>query len=118
MVENFSKDVDEKFCSECGAVIKVKAGIFPRCGVRQSQPSFVSSLVAIAPNGKSKLAAAPFALFLGSLGVHKFHLGRIGGGVLYLLFCWTFIPAILGTIEGIILLVMSEADFNRKYGNV
>lgn len=118
MTEVFSKGADEKFCSECSAVIKAKAEICPKCGVRQFPPPFVSSLAAIAPNGKSKLAAALFALFLGCLGIHKFYLGRIGWGIVYLLFCWTFIPAILGIIEGIILLVMSEADFNRKYGNV
>ncbi len=118
MAEVFSKGADEKFCSECSAVIKAKAEICPKCGVRQFPPPFVSSLAAIAPNGKSKLAAALFALLLGCLGIHKFYLGRIGWGIVYLLFCWTFIPAILGIIEGIILLVMSEADFNRKYGNV
>ena len=40
-----------------------------------------------------------FALFLGSFGVHKFWLGEIVYGVLYLIFCWTFIPAIIALIE-------------------
>lgn len=57
-------------------------------------------------------------MFLGSIGIHKFYLGRVGWGIVYLLFCWTFIPAIIGFIEGIVLLVMSENDFNKKYGNV
>ena len=35
------------------------------------------------------------ALFGGSLGIHKFWLGEIVYGVLYLLFCWTLIPAII-----------------------
>lgn len=30
------KAADEKFCQECGAVIKSKAEICPKCGVRQS----------------------------------------------------------------------------------
>lgn len=29
---------DEKFCAECGAVIKAKAEICPKCGVRQALP--------------------------------------------------------------------------------
>lgn len=70
----------------------------------------------MAPNGKSKLAAALFALLLGGLGVHKFYLGSVGWGLVYLLFCWTFIPAFVGFIEGILLLVMSESEFNQKYG--
>jgi TM2 domain-containing membrane protein YozV len=45
-----------------------------------------------------------FAIFLGAIGVHKFYAGRIGLGILYLLFCWTFIPALVGFIEGILAL--------------
>ena len=39
------------------------------------------------------------ALFLGGFGIHKFWLNEIVPGVLYLLFCWTFIPAIIALIE-------------------
>ncbi len=39
------------------------------------------------------------ALFLGCFGMHHFYLRRIGLGILYLVFCWTGIPAILGFIE-------------------
>ena len=111
-----TKGPDEKFCSECGAVIKAKAEICPKCGVRQMAAP--NPLTSVAPNGKSKLAAALFAIFLGGLGIHKFYLGKVGQGILYLIFCWTFIPAIVGFIEGILFLVMSDQDFNRKYGNV
>ena len=68
------------------------------------------------PSGKSKLAAALFAILLGGLGVHKFYLGRIGWGVVYIVFFWTFIPTILGFIEGIIYLTMSDEAFATKYG--
>ena len=115
MTEAVQKAADEKFCYDCGAIINARAEICPKCGVRQSAPP--SSLAAVAPNGKSKLAAALFALFLGGIGIHKFYLGRVGWGVVYLLFCWTFIPALVGFIEGILLLVMSDSDFNTKYGN-
>lgn len=116
MTQSRQKSADEKFCSDCGEVIKLRAEICPHCGVRQMAPP--SDLTTTAPNGKSKLAAALFALFLGGLGVHKFYLGRIGQGVVYLIFFWTFIPAIIGFIEGIVLLVMNDADFNAKYSGV
>jgi TM2 domain-containing membrane protein YozV len=64
---------------------------------------------------KSKGTAAVLAFFLGGFGGHKFYLGQSGMGVLYLLFFWTFIPAIVAFIEFIMLLVMSEEDFNKKY---
>ena len=39
MNEIRTKGLDEKFCSECGEIIKLAAEICPKCGVRQkSQP--------------------------------------------------------------------------------
>jgi TM2 domain-containing membrane protein YozV/ribosomal protein L40E len=118
MTEGLQKATDEKFCSECGAIIKAKAEICPKCGVRQLAAPLLSGLNSVAPNGKSKLAAALFALFLGGLGIHKFYLGQVWQGVLYLVFCWTFVPAVIGIIEGIVLLVMTEQNFNAKYGTI
>ncbi|ADR19753.1 TM2 domain-containing protein [Calditerrivibrio nitroreducens] len=111
-----TKLADEKFCSECGEIIKLKAEICPKCGVRQIPPP--NPLSSTAPNGKNKIIAALFAFFLGGLGVHKFYLGQVGRGILYLLFCWTFIPSIVAFIEFIILLTMSDETFNKKYGAV
>ena len=110
------KNVDEKFCSDCGSVIKIKAEICPKCGVRQMAAPSSIDLAATAPNGKSKLAAALFALFLGGIGIHKFYLGQVGWGIAYLLFCWTFIPAIVAFVEAILLFVMSNEKFNQKFG--
>lgn len=65
---------------------------------------------------KSKLAAALLAIFLGDFGAHKFYLGKPGIGLIYLLFFWTGIPAVIGVIEGILYLLSSEEDFQRKHG--
>jgi TM2 domain-containing membrane protein YozV len=64
---------------------------------------------------RNKTTAAILAFFLGGIGIHKFYLGESGLGVLYLLTAWTFIPAIVALIEGIIYLAMSDIDFDRKY---
>ena len=64
---------------------------------------------------KNKYVAGILAILLGDLGIHKFYLGRIGSGILYLLFCWTGIPAIIGLIEGIIYLCTDDDTFQVKY---
>ena len=54
-----------------------------------------------------------FAIFLGSFGVHKFYSKKILAGVLYAVFSFTGIPAILGFIEGIIgILKKADSDGN------
>jgi TM2 domain-containing membrane protein YozV len=64
---------------------------------------------------KNRTTAALLAFFLGGIGGHKFYLGRAVQGLFYLIFCWTLVPAMIAFIEGIILLTMSDADFNLKY---
>ena len=97
----------ESYCRDCGSVIRSRAEICPKCGVRQQMQTGVAT--------RSRTSAAIFAFFLGGLGIHKFYLGQSGAGIVYLLFCWTFIPAIIGFIEGIVYLTMSDAAFNAKY---
>lgn len=63
---------------------------------------------------KSKVVAGLLAIFLGSFGIHKFYLGKVGMGILYLIFCWTYIPAIIGFIEGIIYLASNDHNFQVK----
>ncbi len=65
---------------------------------------------------KNRIVAALLAFFLGGFGIHKFYLGRIGWGIVYLIFFWTFIPAIIAFIEFIMYLCTSDEDFARKYG--
>jgi TM2 domain-containing membrane protein YozV len=63
----------------------------------------------------NKIVAGIFAILLGTFGVHKFYMGRIGLGVLCIIFCWTGIPSLIGVIEGIIYLCMNDAVFREKY---
>jgi len=65
---------------------------------------------------KNKTVAGVLGILLGGAGIHKFYLGKPGIGILYLLFCWAYIPSLLGIIEGIGYLVMDEDTFAQKYG--
>ena len=52
-----------------------------------------------------KVVYALLAIFLGWLGIHKFYAGKPVQGILYILFCWTYIPGIIAFIEGILALL-------------
>jgi len=48
---------------------------------------------------RDEIVGVLLAVFLGSFGIHHFYLRRNGLGLLYLLFSWTGIPALLGFVE-------------------
>lgn len=62
----------------------------------------------------NKVIYCILAFFLGGIGVHKFYAGKIGTGILFLCFSWTFIPALIAFIEFIIA-IFKPADAN---GNI
>lgn len=126
--------MSEKNCPECGASIDLNANECKYCGesitvesppyqTPQYQPPQYQPQQYQTPcnsNGvpiysKSKTVAGLLAIFLGGLGVHKFYLGKTGLGILYLVFCWTWIPEVVGIIEGIIYLCSSDESFYYKY---
>jgi len=102
---------DEKYCVECGALIYQQAELCPDCGTRQ--PTREST----AGPDTDQVAAGILAVLLGGLGVHKFYQGNTRNGLLYLCFFWTGIPAILGLVEGILILIADEAEYERKYAD-
>ncbi len=64
---------------------------------------------------RSKITAGFLAIFLGSLGIHKFYLGRPVQGAFYLGFSWTGIPTLLGLGEGLYYFLMADWEFNKEY---
>jgi len=87
----------------------------PQVVIQQAAPQqvYVSGINPSWPI-KSKVAAGILGILLGGIGVHKFYMGKIGMGILYLCFCWTGIPAIIGFIEGIVYLCSNDENFQLK----
>ncbi len=113
-----SLDRQKKHCHECGAVLRGRAVICPQCGVEQG--GFVPSAGAAANN---RVAAGVCGILLGAMGVHKFILGYTWAGITTVLisvigFCcygWMAMH-VVGIIEGIMYLSMSDRDFERIHG--
>ena len=97
---------DMQFCVGCGKPVHKTAVACPNCGARQPAANL---------GGRQRLPAALIAFFLGGFGGHKFYLGQTGWGIVYLLFFWTLIPAIAAFIGTLMLLTMSDENFNAKY---
>lgn len=96
------------YCPKCGSHVEVTDKFCKYCG---------QQLVSV-PKPKPKkdhVTAGILAILLGGIGAHRFYLGE-WLGLIYLLFCWTGIPAIVGAIEGIIWLVNPER-FYERYGD-
>lgn len=110
------------FCSHCGNAVSPMAAACPQCGhpvaTQQAtgQPGLGQPMVNPYAPAKSRVTAGVLGILLGGLGIHKFYLGKVGLGVVYILFCWTYVPAIIGLVEGIIYLTQNDQDFAAKQG--
>ena len=91
---------------------------YPGQGAYPQQP-FVEQYgphVTHTPDGRklvSKVAYVLLAFLVGGLGIHNFYAGKIGLGILYLLFFWTFIPAFAAFIQPIIALCKTSDAYGR-----
>ena len=100
------------YCQNCGQPTMPGAAACTSCGVFLSQP---------VPAGqqKSRLAAGLLGIFLGSLGIHNFYLGKTKLGLIQILLsvctCGIASPAvgIWGLVEGIMILTGNIAEDGR-----
>lgn len=54
-------------------------------------------------NTYNKTAAILLAIFLGGIGAHKFYQHKWIQGLIYLLFAWSFVPAIVAVVDAILI---------------
>jgi TM2 domain-containing membrane protein YozV len=99
---------DAQFCAKCGKRNVTIAS--------EPAPSVIPAPAPgeYTPGAKSRITAGILGILLGGIGVHKFYLNKVGLGILYLAFCWTAIPAIIGLVEGIIYLTQDDVTFGRQ----
>lgn len=86
------KQDNEKFCTDCGELINIKAEICPKCGVRQVEN----------PNASNNKWVTCLILcwIFGVFGVHRFYTGHIVIGLVQLFTLggcgiWTLIDLII-----------------------
>jgi len=100
-------------CPECKSWIDNAARICPICGLRVKQRT------PLAKGGRCRIVAALLALFLGVAGAHKFYLGSIKMGILYVLISLTAIgfaiTLALSIYDSFVLFTMSDEEFAKKY---
>lgn len=129
---------NQNYCPNCGAPLEEGSNVCPHCEsivgpepaqdqyqyqqpqYQQSQPQYQQQPVyqnfGYQPlPAKSKIAAGLLHLLIGGIGVGNFYMGKIGLGIVDVLFCWTGIPAIVNFIRGIIILCSSDESFCQKY---
>jgi len=70
----------------------------------------------VAGETKSRPLAIVLALLLGGFGVHRFYLGPIAWGIVYLVFFWTGIPGFIAWLEALYFLTRSNEEWAQKYG--
>jgi len=64
---------------------------------------------------RNRRVAIVFAFLLGTFGVHRFYLGQVFLGVMHCIFFTTGLPTLLGLIDAVVFMGMSDEDFDRKY---
>lgn len=93
------------YCTHCGHSLSERAAACPACGEPNRRGL----------NPKSRGVAIILALVGGGFGFHRFYLGHVGLGIVYLLLCWTLLPMILACFEIIYWCFLSNERFQEKY---
>ena len=94
------------YCQKCGSPMGPEDRFCRKCGCDTSAPLWQSApAIPVNASDKKRLVVLLFCIFLGCFGVHRFYVGKIGTGVL-----WLFTIGILGmgVLYDFILIVAGE----------
>lgn len=74
------------YCSRCGKLIDDIAIVCPNCGcaTQNYQPNYRGRQRMQDCSPKNRLVAMLLCIFLGTLGIHRFYVGKVGTGVIWL----------------------------------
>ena len=96
--------------------------IFPVPGVQQPVSVPHAPAGRRSQGDRNKYVAALLAFLIGSLGIHRFYLGRIGSGIAMLVLSCTVIGLLVSVpwafIDMIRFLIMSDREFETRYARV
>lgn len=99
-----------KYCSKCGREVVDEAVICPGCGCAFQQ-MYNQNQRDITQSSKSRLVALLFCIFLGGLGIHRFYVGKVGTGLL-----WLFTAGCFGIGALVDLIMIACGSFTDKEG--
>ena len=117
--------VSTAHCPNCGADFNTQQ---QQQGYQQQQYGYQqppqqpsNDLFTPGPSGKSRGVAGLLAILVGTLGIHYFYLGKTTMGIVFLLIsllsCGILatVIAVVSIIQGIIMLTIAQAEFERRY---
>jgi len=133
-----------KYCRHCAAALSPEQVVCVKCGAKVGAGGAFGAIRSMGESAgtgtKSKVVAGLLGILLGGLGAHKFYLGSWGWGLLFLLNIFVILPitgllaltvilaplamlsglvacaqGLIGLVEGIIYLTMSDEAFAAKY---
>jgi len=107
------------FCKQCGAQMADGSKFCPACGAGtgdtrlqqpppQAQPVYAPQ-TNVSP--KSRLAALLLCWFLGAFGIHRFYVGKVGTGLL-----WLFTLGLVGIGALVDFIMIIVGSFTDKQG--
>lgn len=99
-----------KYCSKCGKELVDEAVICTGCGCAVEAPKKAKDINA---SPKSRLVVLLLCIFVGTLGIHRFYVGKVGTGILWLLTAGCF--GIGALIDLIMIICGSFTDKEGKF---